>query len=793
MHATLNWNPIRWLTVLFGTSLALMALPPAIASAQDTTDCDRGWRDVEVRDDIAAEGVALLSPEEVWVAGGSMLGGGRREASVLHGSGETWELELSPQPDMRDASFMGIASAGPGEDVWAVGYGRDVDQFEAITAVRDGDGWQLTDALQPDGNSATLVDVGAAPGEGIWAAGFIQGRPGQQRPWVLERADGKWRDSLLPLADGERATLAGISVSDQGGVWVAGTALAGPGMQPYLARHTDDGWQRFEVEAADGTAMADIEVTAPDSGWAVGHRLAGASIEPFIVRWDGSRWMEMAGPEVGPESTLLMSVSVAGDVVNVGGTTWDPQKSRYVPLAARFENDAWSISRGRGSWGMGTITDMAGDPGTSGWVVGHTDGGFIARTCVASPETPEPEPAPSLSQLSQHEVAPERATPTPLEGTLVALDVTAAAGLPTESQSWDAVAADFDNDGLDDLFLGRHGARARLFHNDGGVFVDTELTFGGGDRHGCVAGDVDDSGLLDLYCSFGASRGTGTKANQLWLDPGSLAPVLQPAVGGASEPLGRGRQARLLDIDEDGVDDLFLGQETKRMDGLPSTNRAFLRTTPAHFEATEVPGIDTGLAAESIDVADYDGDGREDILFVYWDKRAASGNAGNAGIRLYRNEEGLAFTDTTAKTGIESMADHDAALADFDGDGRPDLVQLSTDRLRVSLARDGRFKRVYERDTAGGTALATGDADGDGDTDIYILQAKSAGGAHDLILLNDGDGTSFGALDVPEVQGGSEDAVIALDYDADGRTDFLALNGRNSERGPVQLITLGPA
>ena len=29
-----------------------------------------------------------------------------------------------------------------------------------------------------------------------------------------------------------------------------------------------------------------------------------------------------------------------------------------------------------------------------------------------------------------------------------------------------------------------------------------------------------------------------------------------------------------------------------------------------------------------------------------------------------------------------------------------------------------------------------------------------------------------------------------LDYDGDGRMDFLALNGRNSDRGPLQLITL---
>ena len=120
-------------------------------------------------------------------------------------------------------------------------------------------------------------------------------------------------------------------------------------------------------------------------------------------------------------------------------------------------------------------------------------------------------------------------------------------------------------------------------------------------------------------------------------------------------------------------------------------------------------------------------------------------------------------------------------------------MQLSPGKVVVSLARDGRFERAWERDVSEGTALAAGDADGDGDIDLYVLQGKSEGGAHDLILRNDGDGTSFSTIDVPEVRGGSEDDVIALDYDTDGRTDFLALNGRNSVKGPVQLITLGPA
>ena len=226
------------------------------------------------------------------------------------------------------------------------------------------------------------------------------------------------------------------------------------------------------------------------------------------------------------------------------------------------------------------------------------------------------------------------------------------------------------------------------------------------------------------------------------------------------------------------------------MDGQPSVNRAFLRTGPATFEATPVPGIGTGLAVEDLDVADYDGDGREDLLLVYWDKRAREPKAG---IRLYRNKAGLEFGDVTRKTAIESIGERDAAFADFDGDGAVDLVQLAPDFLRVSLNREGVFGQVLEKGVDEGAALAVGDADGDGDIDLYVLQGRDRGGSHDVMMLNDGDGRSFTRLDVPEVKGGSEDDVIALDYDMDGRTDFLALNGRNSERGPVQLITLRPA
>ena len=42
-----------------------------------------------------------------------------------------------------------------------------------------------------------------------------------------------------------------------------------------------------------------------------------------------------------------------------------------------------------------------------------------------------------------------------------------------------------------------------------GRFVDHDsIEFGREDRHGCTAIDVDKSGLPDIYCVIGASRGS---------------------------------------------------------------------------------------------------------------------------------------------------------------------------------------------------------------------------------------------------------------------------------------------
>ena len=368
-----------------GTTLAAASVPFAAAAQDPAADavCDRGWTDLELRDDIAPEGVATSAPDEVWIAGGSLLGGGLRQASVLHGVGESAELELPPTPDTRDTGLMAIATAGPGEPVWAVGFARETDFVTAYATRRTDAGWELLATPEPKGFNAALTDV-AASGSAVWAAGFVQGQPGDQRPWALEWRADHWRGETLPLAVGERATLSSVSISDDGQVWVAGTAIvdADGAMVPYLAVRAGDGWTRYQVDGLHDAVVADIDMRDPVDGWAVGHRLSGSTIEPLLLHWDGSGWSVTSGPAVGVAPTLLTSVSAAGGAVSVGGTTWDPRKGRYLPLVVRLaESGSGSISLARPAWGMGAVTDIAGDPAVDGWVVGRTDDGLVARVC----------------------------------------------------------------------------------------------------------------------------------------------------------------------------------------------------------------------------------------------------------------------------------------------------------------------------------------------------------------------------------------------------------------------------
>lgn len=772
-----------------------------------TADCVDGFSLVAPTAMIVPEDVQMLSPTRAFIAGGRPLSGGRRAARIVRYGSDGWR-HVSTKTIGRDSGYVAIGGTGY-SGYWAVGYVMGRTSLSPLIARRRAGGtWKRVATPRLRGPGATLTDVSAFKRRAGWAVGYRLGAAGVQQMYALRWNGRRWSAANPALRRKEQGELSGVSSDSQGGTWVAGSTRRYGATRPYIARRTLGTWDRMTLPGVGEAALSAISVPVADRGWAVGYRVNAEGSSPLVLRWDGSAWASVASPELPGEGVLLDVATDPSGAVTVVGSTWVPAAKRMRGFIARRDGGSWTVTIQGAMPGHAGLNAVDGDPMTSGLAAGRDlKSGVVVRTCEsvgpatssgrrsvrkqrrsairsassASPETgehlPEPEPAPrvGLAAVPRLEVA--------AAGNVRIRDRAKVSGLPTSAPTHGAVVRDFDKDGRPDIFLNGHSRPAKLFFDRGATYQRASTSFGWGDRHGCAAADVDGSGLPDLYCNFGGGRGLGVKGNQLWLDPGSASPSLAPDAGGAPEPLGRGREVIFLDVDDDGQKDLIVGQQQNRLDGLPTVNRAYLRTGPAEYEPVNHAGIAIGLGVTSFDSADVDRDGRVDLLLTYADPKA-SGTA--AGTRLYRNTAG-GFVDVTAGYGIRSIGDRDAELVRLDGDDRADLVQLSGNRIRVSLQRGGRFVPKFERKISNAVAVAAGDADGDGDMDLFVLRQKNTGSVNDLVLFNRGNGRSFRAVQAPSRFGGRADDVVAIDHDQNGLTDFLALNG-GAGAGPLQLF-----
>jgi hypothetical protein len=151
-------------------------------------------------------------------------------------------------------------------------------------------------------------------------------------------------------------------------------------------------------------------------------------------------------------------------------------------------------------------------------------------------------------------------------------------------------------------------------------------------------------------------------------------------------------------------------------------------------------------------VGDYDGDGDLDwfVASIFDGDGVAEGNWGTTGNRLYRNRGDGSFEDATDAAGVrDGNWGWGSSFADFDNDGRLDLVEVNgwpqgspqfrDSPTRLFVAGDG--GRFTERaaalgvdDHGDGRGVVCFDYDGDGDLDLFVANNN---GPHHL-WRNDG-------------------------------------------------------
>ena len=226
-------------------------------------------------------------------------------------------------------------------------------------------------------------------------------------------------------------------------------------------------------------------------------------------------------------------------------------------------------------------------------------------------------------------------------------------------------------------------------------------------------------------------------------------------LSGAFLPLGGTQNQRQVtaDFNGDGLPDVaVLGEETKSIEILMGRGDGGFETK----QSIPVEGF-----AGCIATADFNHDGKADLVACNY--RAD----GKHSVEIYLGNGNGTFRPERAYA-LDARA-HSVAIADFDGDGNPDLA-AATSQNRVAVLKgngDGTFRppASFESGEAN-TFVTTADIDRDGRPDLVAL---GAGDGSLSFLRGNGDGT-FGAPQTWKT-GKSAGLVAVGDFDGDGRLD----------------------
>lgn len=292
------------------------------------------------------------------------------------------------------------------------------------------------------------------------------------------------------------------------------------------------------------------------------------------------------------------------------------------------------------------------------------------------PATKSPSPgSDSAPTPTSYSPTPGTAAADSTEGESRALDVPlfSEAGedvIPLEKRSrrkfGNALIADLDQDGQNDLVLTEHAQRARLFWNNGGTFSEG-ADVAKGDTHGIAAGDFDQDGRMDLIVTPGG--GGGKKLSFPMAFHFNRDRNIETGAAFDNFQSSRGRAAKLFDADNDGDLDFV----TTSFEGVArgsDINFLYNNTGKGKFELVG-PMLRAQRMGFRALVTDFNNDGVFDVLLY-----------GGEDIVVAKGEGALKFSDVTEQTlGTLRNINFVSSISeiDFDNDGDFDLFVTRAD------------------------------------------------------------------------------------------------------------------
>jgi enediyne biosynthesis protein E4 len=330
-------------------------------------------------------------------------------------------------------------------------------------------------------------------------------------------------------------------------------------------------------------------------------------------------------------------------------------------------------------------------------------------------------------------------------------------------------------------FAGKHGDVLGMFTSGGAS---------------AAVGDFNNDGLDDVF----VTDSDNGKPNFLYRNDGNMKFTevgMAAGVSGGNDPRSIVADALWFDYDNDGWQDLLVARFGTPILYRNEKNGRFRDVTAS----SGFNKFGNTIAAMAVD---YDGDGWLDVMFGNYfkplnlielsDPHVLPNDLDNAinggGVSFWRNTGKGSFADVTEKTGFAKHSGWtlDLGHADFNNDGRQDIYlacDYGTDRIFFNKG-DGTFEDVTEKsigfDTRKGMNVDVADYDNDGWLDIYVTNITDEYMKEcNMLWHNNHDGTF---TDISKETNTCATlwgwAAKFGDFDNDGWPDLFVVNGLRS-------------
>ena len=385
-------------------------------------------------------------------------------------------------------------------------------------------------------------------------------------------------------------------------------------------------------------------------------------------------------------------------------------------------------------------------------------------------------------------------------------DITTGAGAGgTADWPTGVTMADVNNDGWLDIYicvvsgkLGLNGANQLLINNRDGTFSDRAAEYGlsfQGFATQSAFFDYDHDGDLDCYLLTQSAHSTdmyrdtslrrvpGGQAGDRFYrnDSGRFIDVTQ-ASGIYSSVLGYGLGIAVADLDADGWDDIYIGNDFHEND------YCYMNQGDGTFREQGAQRFDHySRFSMGNDIGDYDNDGQPDIVtadMLPAEERYLKTYSGGDALDIYRYNvsrngyqhqfsrnalqhnlgRGTAFAEVGLQLGIAASDwSWSPLMADFDNDGRKDLFMSNGIRHRpVDLDYIRYLSNVMVRKTAAGNG-----------SDTQALSQMPDGAMHDYIWQGSAESFIDRSADWGMTAIGYSNGAAYADLDLDGNMDLV--------------------